>query len=65
MCMQSREGNPRGSGKGSGVEIKMSSKINTMGKRCCRIWKRWGEVDENIRENLHMCNPLLGQKSFY
>ena len=25
-----------------------------MGKRVCHIWKRWGEVDENIGENLHM-----------
>ena len=36
-----------------------------MGKRVCHIWKRWGEVDENIGENLHMHNPFLGQKSFY
>ena len=40
--------------KDSGVEIKISSNIDTMGERVCHIWKRWGEVDENIGENLHM-----------
>lgn len=65
MCLQSWGTNPRGSRKDSGVEIKISSNIDTMGKRVCHIWKRWGEVDENIGENLHMHNPFLGQKSFY
>lgn len=65
MCLQSWGANPRGSRKDSGVEIEISSNIDTMGKRVCHIWKRWGEVDENIGENLHMHNPFLGQKSFY